>query len=550
MFAVIKKLLTSFECFVKRMQRARLRRVMRGYGALKMSSHLNRIARLKEVLTEHSLGITETQFSSFVMGVTTASNELVVRQYLLLMLGDIKLNHALLLAAGKKKARVIFPLPKVWREILVQHGFAVAHVRSGLLWQFYVFVLFIYGVAKIGKIACGGITSMGGLALKQSKYVYFESIGQGNLPQGTDSIKSYDIVSWYLKWSGRSKNIDAVRHSVANVSPVTVDNIAVVPQRSALPALRGWGPIIKYLAWGLGASIVAVCDYLRGRWWSALMLNQAALAAQVRNLSEKSLAREYLFNNSSWVYRPLWTYEAERIGSVITFYFYSTNCEGFKQLDGYAPIYYGYKAMNWPRYLVWDEYQADFVRRAVGEQANVVVVGSIWFQDAAVKMPILNGPGVAVFDVTPFRFSRYCLFGLSSEFYTPAVANQFLLDVSDVCQRHSVSMLWKMKRNVGRIAHPYYRHLSSQLEEIAHIALVDPDISVVRVIESSFAVISMPFTSTALIAKEMGKLTAYYDPLGLLQKDDWAAHGIEILCGSNELNVWLSNAVTTQLYQT
>ena len=50
----------------------------------------------------------------------------------------------------------------------------------------------------------------------------------------------------------------------------------------------------------------------------------------------------------------------------------------------------------------------------------------------------------------------------------------------------------------------------------------------------------MPFTSTALIAKEMGKPTAYYDPLGLLQKDDRAAHGIDILSGMDELEGWLS----------
>jgi polysaccharide biosynthesis PFTS motif protein len=108
-------------------------------------------------------------------------------------------------------------------------------------------------------------------------------------------------------------------------------------------------------------------------------------------------------------------------------------------------------------------------------------------------------------------------------------------------------MLWKRKRNIGRIAHPFYRHLADQLANNSHVMLVDPEISAIRVVESSVAVISMPFTSTALIAKEMGKPSIYYDPTGLLQKDDRAAHGIPILSTRDELDEWLSHQVPTYL---
>jgi hypothetical protein len=50
----------------------------------------------------------------------------------------------------------------------------------------------------------------------------------------------------------------------------------------------------------------------------------------------------------------------------------------------------------------------------------------------------------------------------------------------------------------------------------------------------------MPFTSTALIARNMGKPSIYYDPTGNLQKDDRAAHGIPIVSGVSELETWLS----------
>jgi len=514
--------------------------MMRGYRVLKQSGHLDLIALVKQDLTEYSLGLTRKHFSSFVMGAGVESGEIILRQYLLVRIGYINLNRALLLALGKVNGRVIFPLPKMWRSVLVQHGFEVAHFRSAILWQFYVCVFLLYGVVKIVKIAFTGIIYRIKKDPNEKPYACFIDLAPGNLPQIINGSQSHDVVSWFIQWPERNPNIEAIHHSVVNSSPTKVGGIGVLPQNRSLPTLTGWRIIINYLAWGIGVSVIAVLDCLRGRWWHALLLNQAAMANQVRMLPVDSLAREYLFHNSGWIYRPLWTYEAEQHGSTITLYFYSTNCESFKKQSGYPSIFFGYKAMNWPHYLAWDIYQEDFLRRAIGKRANISVVGPIWFQSSAAKMPILNEPCVAVFDVTPHRWSIYCMLGLDSEFYTPAVANPFLIQVSEVIQQHGALMLWKRKRNIGRIAHPHYRQLANQLSKNKHIVLVEPDISAIRVIESSFAVISMPFTSTALIAREMGKPSIYYDPTGLLQRDDRAAHGIPIISNSNELKEWVS----------
>ena len=53
----------------------------------------------------------------------------------------------------------------------------------------------------------------------------------------------------------------------------------------------------------------------------------------------------------------------------------------------------------------------------------------------------------------------------------------------------------------------------------------------------------MPFTSTALIARELNKPTCYYDPTEVILKDDRAAHGIEIISGREELALWLDSVV-------
>jgi polysaccharide biosynthesis PFTS motif protein len=516
---------------------------MRGYQALKRSGQLARIAAVKQTLTNHSLILTSQDFSPVVMGRGAESSEIIVRQYLLARCGGLNLNRALLLALGKKQGRVVFYLPREWREVLTLHGFEVARLRSAVLWQLYVCAHLLYGVVTIGKIALAGITYGIVTDSKRKNYVHFADLGPGNLPQEINGSKNHDVISWYLNLSGKTIGIEAVHHSVANVLPTAVGEIAVLPRRGPLPDLESGGAVANYALWGLRACVIAAIDCLRGKWWHGLLLSQAAVAAQVRTLPADSLAREYLFHNSGWIYRPLWTYEAERRGSAVTFYFYSTNCESFKRLEEYPPLPYGWKAMTWPHYLVWDEYQADFVRRAVGEHVNISVVGQIWFQSSAIEMPHFDKPGVAVFDVTPHRQSRYCTLGLDYEFYVPATSNRFLEHIANATRQLDAVMLWKRKRKIGAIAHPHYRHFADRLSERGDVVLVDPDISAQRVIESSCAVISMPFTSTALIARELGKPSYYYDPTGLIQKDDRAAHGIEILRGPEELTIRLRSKV-------
>ena len=525
---------------IKRHQRSRLRQIMRGYRVLKQSSRLDRIAAVKQALTEYPLSLTRKHFSSIVMGCGTGSGEIIVRQYLLVRVGGINLNRAMLLASGNEQGQVVFPLPREWRGILTQHGFNVAHLRSAVLWQLYVCALLLYGVVKIGKIAFAGITSGKNADPKPKRHAYFADLVPGNLPQEKNGNRSYDVISWYLQWSGKAKDIEVVQHSVAGALATAVGEIAVLPRRGPLPDLTRTCTVVNYTLWGLHAGLIATVDYLRGRWWHALLLNQAALAAQVHSLPADSLAREYLFHNSEWIYRPLWTYEAERQGSAISFYFYSTNCEDFKRSGGYPPLPYGWKAATWPHYLVWDEYQANFVCRTVGESTNISVVGPIWFHTSGWEVQGLSLKTVAVFDVQPMRDAFYQTLGIDFDYYTAKTTNQFLSDIYKALRECGGTLALKRKRKIGQLAHPKYRHFIEKFDSLPNFIAVDPAVSALRLIEDCVVVISMPFTSTALLGRKLGKPSIYYDPHGAIQKDDRAAHGIEIVSGPEELRCWLT----------
>jgi polysaccharide biosynthesis PFTS motif protein len=526
--------------FLARKNRNRLKRMMRGYRYLKKNKSLNLIPDLKRDFTTQPLSIKKSHFSKFIFGEGIGQAEVICRQYLMVRVAGLNLNRVLLSASGRKSKPIVHYLPPEWLQIARDRGISVAPIRTMLLWQLFASMMLAYGVLRIAKIIFSSAMSI----LKQTNrqhgcYVYFNDLSSGHLPQPCKDGRSHDIITWYSKWSERNQEIEKICHGVSSAEQSVVNGMPVVSIPAPIPPLLRFGSFFRFIAWGVGASLLATFDLMRGRWWHALMLNQAALSAQVRRLDSRELAKDYMFHNSGWIYRPLWTYEAERQGARIFFYFYSTNCEGFKRGEGYPPLNYGWQAMSWPNYLVWDEYQADFVRRAVGEESNIEVVGQIGFQTSVEEMPEFNGKAIAVFDVIPHRASSFQMLGFSFVYVTPNTCASFLGDIQQVAENAGYKMLWKRKRNLGSVAHPQYRHFSKQLSLSKNMIIVDSDISANRVIEASMAVISMPFTSTSLIARDLGKPTCYYDPSDLIQPDDRAAHGIEIIKGPGALTSWL-----------
>jgi polysaccharide biosynthesis PFTS motif protein len=518
--------------------------MMRGYRWLRSRSQIESIAALHSALTATPVELPANAFSPQLFGAAIDRAELVLRQSLLARVGGPGLTKAWLTTLGRPGSRVVHPLPAEWRQALRDHGVVVDDFRCGLLWACYVLMFFAHGVFESGGLMLACLRAS--FSKSQTPYrrsAHFDGLSAGNLPRPCSDGRSHDIVSWYTRWSERASHLDVLTHTVKSVGPTVIDEIPLVPVSSPLAPLAKLGASMRLVLFTAGAIARSAWDLIRGRWWHALLFREVVRAAMVRLQDPRRLAVDYLFHNSGWIYRPLWTYEAERAGSRVLFYFYSTNCEAFKDARGYPDISYGYRAMSWSHYLAWDHWQADFIRRAVGADVKVSITGPIWFHSSAVEMPHPGPRAVAVFDVQPFRVSLYRRLGMPIEYYVPDVACRFLLDISEAVNELGGEMVLKRKREIGRLLHSRYRKVVEGLARSSAITTIDPEISALRVIEGCAAVISMPFTSTALLGRELNKPSIYYDPFGVIQKDDRAAHGIDVVCGPRELRAWLSTAV-------
>ena len=336
---------------LKKRKRKRVRSLIRGYQKLKRSDHLDRIKKIKGILTVQSLNLIEKDFSSIIMGAGKECPELIVRQYLLTRICNLNFNKAILYSMSSKTGKIIFGMPKKWRNILCQNNFKVANFQSAVLWQCHILKFYLLGIYKINTILFYGLFSINTEKHVKCSSTYFSDLGSNNIPSLNRNKKSHDIISWYLQWRDRPAAVNSIYHNVNQNEPISIDGISVKQRKNAIRNLSGLPLIIQFISWGMSSIIIAGIDLLRGRWWHAFLLNQAAISAQARILPKEDHAIEYMFHNSNWMYRPLWTYEAALKGAKINFYFYSTNIEGFKRRSSYPDLNYGWKAMNWPNYL-------------------------------------------------------------------------------------------------------------------------------------------------------------------------------------------------------
>ena len=523
--------------------RRRRMQTMRGYRYLKKLGGIGRLNALQHALTVTELESCEGRCSPLLFGAGIENAELAIRQYLMLRVSYPKLNGAVLQALGECGSGVVHYIPADWRAILRQHGFEVSDLWCSMAWYGFVAIRFGKGFIDLTRIAwSSAMEVLRGPRSNYGKYAFFDAMEVNNLPQPGLDGRSYDIFNWYEQWAGRVPKLDSLCHGIRDALPKMANTTPVLGMRWPVPPLANAESLVRFLGWGLMATSLAALDLLRGRWWHALMLGDAATAALVRMQVQERLGQEYLFTQSRICDRPLYTYQLEQRGARISFYFYSTNSEPFKLPSGYLIQLYLWQAMNWPHYLVWNNYQAQFVRRTAGGSVAISVVGPIWFSTSAVELPVLRQRTIAVFDVQPMRMWFFRLLAPEVDYLVPSICKQFLSDSFHCIRANGYSIAFKRKRQINsKYHHPQYIRFVEKLSRWDNVVAIDPDTAARKLIEKCSAVISMPFTSTAHIARELGKPTCFYDPTGMILRDDRAAHGIPIIIGRDELYGWLAS---------
>jgi len=459
--------------------------------------------------------------------------DLPIRQYLYVRILGRSFNTALLYSLGSGK-RLRHPLPREWRYVLIDQGVRVDNFMCAVLWYAYSFMYWAYGTLE-------GLKSIYRLLKRKpflGKYVFFHDLRHVNISSNPDCN---NIINWYLKWNNGNVSFQNICHTAKNTSDFKLRDVNVI-QTDGLPQLKKI-ILLKYAVYFLCLSIKSFIGIFY-RPVSGFFLGEMLKLKRVELACGSDLAEDYLFNNSDMIYRPIWTYLAESRGSRVFLYFYSTNVDYFydtqvkgSEFKNIASVTSPRHLMSWPHYLVWDEHHADSLKGIVQGDPIIENVGVIFFASQEAKIDVLEN-SFSVFDVTSPHPELYFSYGMSVEYYVPSIAIQFLSDIQEALSDINLNMLHKTKRSTPNV-HILYNQYTQLLTKKNNYYQIDPNIDATQLIQKTKATISMPFTSTAVIARFEGRPSIYYDASGMLKKTDEAAHGIPMLSNVDELKEWL-----------
>ena len=501
-----------------------------GYHKLLSENRPEYIAQLRNELANNTLN---------GVPLKTALNtpkQICFHQFLVYRLINFDFNIAILSAINHPKKKVYFPLPSLWREILRKKGFRVPAFYNAIAWINFNIKWYFVGIAT-GILEFFRILNR--IKIKDNENTaFFENLYPSNLVQSKDK-NAQTILDWFCLQE-ESKAIHAIYHSCKDSTDYKINNKKVIYKDSAIPPIDSFSKFFQFFYWFLVKSVVAIFN-LQNR----LLLKQQIFDKLLKISSNKQLHKYYLFHNSGHLLRPLWTYEAEKKGSNIVFYFYSTNVSSFKVKDKAFIQDFQWQVVSWSSYWVWNKGQADFLKSNVLGQFKTTIKGIIPFSISNKAFDLSqfkSKPFLLIFDVQPINENLYTSLAPSVDFYSSTNMITFLEWIDQLAIKNNINIVIKRKRESPHISKDYIDKLKA-LKQTHLWDEVSPTIDTIYACKSlsPLASISIPYTSTAVISKKYNIPTVYLDPTKMLDPDFKINNGIPLASSKEELFKWFES---------
>ena len=410
---------------------------------------------------------------------------------------------------------------------------------SFILFALFVLKEFFFGFSYFFLKLLEYITKYFYFRTKLNNSAYFISLL--NHQCLTDDNRNYNIYNWFKNFnSDNKKNINFYFH---NIKIKSIDENKKY-LKSPVNILE-FKTFVFFLLFGSLLIFVSFISLFFLRWKLALLSKDILSKLIIQNTSSKYCFKEYLFNNSSWIYKPLWVDEVEKKGSKVIMYFYSMNIENIKKNSESIHLTDSFwNLCTWKNYYVWNIEHKNILNNFIKfVPAKIEIVGPIPYSDTSFNYNLFGDnekKKIAIFDISLYRKSIRIYFNTVQEFYTYKTTKKFISDILKLADKKEFTFYLKLKRHNSNFFDKNYINLIDSLKEIDNLKIIDPEISAFKLTEFCDAAISLPFTSTAQVFKLKNKTSFYYDPISFFDKQHAAARGINILY-YEDLKKWINN---------
>jgi polysaccharide biosynthesis PFTS motif protein len=148
---------------------------------------------------------------------------------------------------------------------------------------------------------------------------------------------------------------------------------------------------------------------------------------------------------------------------------------------------------------------------------------------------------IVIFDVSPKKHVE------KTTFYQMDLMTRFFDDILNIKNKigelEKFELILKPKRTLGSFHLNSYLKLLDKLQRESNLRVIDPDTNPYKLIAESNLIISIPFTSIALIGKEVNTMSIYYYPFLSLVHHPNPDLEVPLICGPNQLERYIKDNV-------
>lgn len=475
--------------------------------------------------------------------------QIAVSQYLLYRVGSSILVKTLYISAANGY-HFIGPVPAIWYPTLEKYGFKPQKFLCRTLW-------FLFTLLFFSKAFLTGLHYLFAFLFPKNntsnitQYAHFHNLPVSAVSSSVNkSLNSESLVSWFLDYYPPNSAFH-----ISFYTPQKV-NTDYLPYNYFLARFPFSCPntikyFLLYAFWFFGFVIRSLFSLINGSSFPTFLFHEVLLYKLAYFYhSHHSVPNYIVFNNSSFAFRPFWSYLYEDRSSNVVFLFYSTNCEVITPSSSPRYVIPSYLLMSWPKTHVWDYYQRDFIffnslTLKSYSSSSVIVSGPIPLSGNHYQLSTKKKSSLVIFDVSPFSIEKYASFSFPYDYYTYETIFKFYHDIFKATYTTNIAIYFKYKRNLSGSFDSRYNSLISSVTSEFGFLPIPSEASATSILQQSSFSISLPFTSTAVLAKYNFNQSIFYDPVGIFASDDPLAHGVPIVSGIDNLSTWISKLSTS-----
>ena len=237
--------------------------------------------------------------------------------------------------------------------------------------------------------------------------------------------------------------------------------------------------------------------------------------------------KKIYFNQTSFIYRPLWTYLDKKKEFDISMILFGANIYEKSSAEVF------FSTMTWPHYFVWSKNWEKKLKKTLYFNFKVTVCDYIGFNDT--KKKISEKFDVLIFDDEPFRDWYHSCLLRNNDHWNTLSCIKYINDLKKVFKEKNLVVALKLKKfNKVKTPKKYLKLFDNKI----NFRILSPECSAHDIINSSKLIISFPFSSTAILAKKLNKESVYYFPDKMNNKP-WIDEHIKIVEGYQQLQKYI-----------